>query len=247
MKNIFFCIFFISKICFSNELPDLGDYSETVIGGHEEKIIGTQILQQVHQSASVINDVEIEDYLYGLTNQLVKSSNYSGRGIKFFVVNDRSINAFAMLGGVIGIHTGLILSSNSESELASVLSHEIAHVTQRHIARLVGKLQKDSFKSYLGLGLALLLARSNPELAKGALTASQALGVQTVLDFTRQNEKEADRVGIKILNKAGFDVRGTIDFFRTLQKGNQYSIGAAPSFLRTHPITSERMSDIENR
>ncbi len=247
MKKLFLCIFLISKICLANELPDLGDYSETVIGAHEEGIIGTQILQQVYQSDSVINDVEIEDYLYNLTNKLVKSSDYSGSGIKFFIVNDPSINAFAMLGGVIGVHTGLILSANSESELASVLSHEVAHITQRHVARMIGKLQKDSFKSYLGLGLALLLARSNPELARGALAASQALGVQTVLDFTRENEKEADRIGIKILHKAGFDVRGSTDFFKTLQKGNRYTVGAAPSFLRTHPITSERISDIEDR
>lgn len=247
MKKLFLCIFLISKICLANELPDLGDYSETVIGAHEEGIIGTQILQQVYQSDSVIDDVEIEDYLYNLTNKLVKSSDYSGSGIKFFIVNDPSINAFAMLGGVIGVHTGLILSANSESELASVLSHEVAHITQRHVARMIGKLQKDSFKSYLGLGLALLLARSNPELARGALAASQALGVQTVLDFTRENEKEADRIGIKILHKAGFDVRGSTDFFKTLQKGNRYTVGAAPSFLRTHPITSERISDIEDR
>ena len=247
MKKLFLCIFLFSKISFSNELPDLGDYSETIIGAHEEKIIGSQILQQVYQSDSVIHDVEIEDYLYNLTNKLVRASDYSGSGLAFFIVNDSSINAFAMLGNVIGIHTGLILSANSESELASVLAHEIAHITQRHIARMVGKLQKDSFKSYLGLGLALLLARSNPDLARGALTVSQALGVQTALDFTRENEKEADRVGIKILNKADFDVRGSIDFFKTLQKGNRHSIGAAPSFLRTHPITSERISDIENR
>ena len=247
MKKLFLCIFLISKICLANELPDLGDYSETVIGAHEEGIIGTQILQQVYQSDSVINDVEIEDYLYNLTNKLVKASDYSGSGIKFFIVNDPSINAFAMLGGVIGVHTGLILSANSESELASVLSHEVAHITQRHVARMIGKLQKDSFKSYLGLGLALLLARSNPELARGALAASQALGIQTVLDFTRENEKEADRIGIKILHKAGFDVRGSTDFFKTLQKGNRYTVGAAPSFLRTHPITSERISDIEDR
>jgi beta-barrel assembly-enhancing protease len=247
MKKLFLCIFLFSKISFSNELPDLGDYSETIIGAHEENIIGSQILQQVYQSDSVIHDVEIEDYLYNLTNKLVRASDYSGSGLAFFIVNDSSINAFAMLGNVIGIHTGLILSANSESELASVLAHEIAHITQRHIARMVGKLQKDSFKSYLGLGLALLLARSNPDLARGALTVSQALGVQTALDFTRENEKEADRVGIKILNKAGFDVRGSIDFFKTLQKGNRHSIGAAPSFLRTHPITSERISDIENR
>ncbi len=247
MKKLFLCIFLFSKISFSNELPDLGDYSETIIGAHEENIIGSQILQQVYQSDSVIHDVEIEDYLYNLTNKLVRASDYSGSGLAFFIVNDSSINAFAMLGNVIGIHTGLILSANSESELASVLAHEIAHITQRHIARMVGKLQKDSFKSYLGLGLALLLARSNPDLARGALTVSQALGVQTALDFTRENEKEADRVGIKILNKAGFDVRGSIDFFKTLQKGNRHSIGAAPSFLRSHPITSERISDIENR
>jgi predicted Zn-dependent protease len=247
MKKLFLFFFLISKVCFANELPNLGDYSETIIGAHEEAIIGSQILQQVKQSDAVINDVEIEDYLYSLTNKLVRASDSSGRRLTFFIVNDSSVNAFAMLGGVIGVHTGLIMSANSESELASVLAHEIAHVTQRHIARMVGKLQKDSFKSYLGIGLALLLARSNPELAKGALMASQALGVQTVLDFTRENEKEADRVGIKILHKAGFDVRGAIDFFRTLQKGNQYSIGAAPSFLRTHPITSERISDIENR
>ena len=247
MTKLLLCVFLISQTCFGNELPDLGDYSETIIGAHEEAIIGSQILQQVQQSNTVIHDVEIEDYLYNLTDQLVRASDFSGSSLKFFIVDDSSINAFAMLGGVIGVHTGLILSANSESELASVLSHEIAHITQRHIARLVGKLQKDSFKSYLGLGLALLLARSNPELAKGALVVSQALGVQTVLDFTRENEKEADRVGIKILHKAGFDARGFIDFFKTLQRGSQYSIGAAPSFLRTHPITSDRISDIENR
>ena len=247
MKKLFYYIFFISNISFANELPNLGDYSETIIGTNEERVIGREILQQVYQSKSVINDVEIEDYLHNLTNKLVQSSNYSGRDLTFFIVNNQSINAFAMLGGVIGIHTGLILSSSSESELASVLSHEIAHVTQRHLARLVSKIQKDSFKSYLGIGLALLLARSNPDLARGALTVSQALGAQTVLDFTREHEKEADRVGLEILNKAGFDVRGSIDFFKTLQKGNRYSPGAAPSFLRTHPITSERISDIENR
>jgi len=247
MKKLFLLLFLLSGISLANELPNLGDYSETVIGAHEENIIGRQILQQVYQNDSVIRDVEIEDYLNKVTSLIVKASDYSGSGITFFIVYDSSINAFAMLGGVIGVHTGLILSSNTESELASVLSHEVAHITQRHIARIIGKLQKDSFKSYLGLGLALLLARSNPDLATGAITATQALGVQTVLDFTRENEKEADRVGIKILNKAGFDVRGSIDFFRTLQKGSRYSTGGSPAFLRTHPITSERISDIEDR
>ena len=122
MKKLFFYFFFISKISFGNELPNLGDYSETIIGAHEERVIGREILQQAYQSKSIINDVEIEDYLYKLTNKLVQASNYSGSGLTFFIVNDRSINAFAMLGGVIGVHTGLILSSSSESELASVLT-----------------------------------------------------------------------------------------------------------------------------
>ena len=247
MQKLLLSLFLFSEISLANELPDLGEYSETVIGAHEESIIGSQILQEVYQSDRVIRDIEIEDYLNKVTDKIVKASDYSGSGITFFIVNDPSINAFAMLGGVIGVHTGLILSASNESELASVLSHEVAHITQRHVARMIGKLQKDSFKSYLGLGLALLLARSNPDLARGALAVSQALGVQTVLDFTRENEKEADRVGIKILDKAGFDVRGSIDFFKTLQKGSRYSSGASPSFLRTHPITSERISDIKDR
>ena len=247
MQKLFLFLFLLSGISLANELPDLGDYSETVIGAHEESIIGSQILQEVYKSDRVIRDVEIEDYLNKVTDKIVKASDYSGSGITFFIVNDPSINAFAMLGGVIGVHTGLILSASTESELASVLSHEVAHITQRHVARMIGKLQKDSFKSYLGIGLALLLARSNPDLARGAILATQAMGVQTVLDFTRENEKEADRVGIKILDKAGFDVRGSIDFFKTLQKGSRYSSGASPSFLRTHPITSERISDIKDR
>ena len=247
MQKLFLSLFLFSEISLANELPDLGDYSETIIGAHEESIIGSQILQEVYQSDRVIRDVEIEDYLNKVTDKIVKASDYSGSGITFFIVNDPSINAFAMLGGVIGVHTGLILSASTESELASVLSHEVAHITQRHVARMIGKLQKDSFKSYLGIGLALLLARSNPDLARGAILATQAMGVQTVLDFTRENEKEADRVGIKILDKAGFDVRGSIDFFKTLQKGSRYSSGASPSFLRTHPITSERISDIKDR
>ena len=247
MQKLFLFLFLLSGISLANELPDLGDYSETVMGAHEESIIGSQILQEVYKSDRVIRDVEIEDYLNKVTDKIVKASDYSGSGITFFIVNDPSINAFAMLGGVIGVHTGLILSASTESELASVLSHEVAHITQRHVARMIGKLQKDSFKSYLGIGLALLLARSNPDLARGAILATQAMGVQTVLDFTRENEKEADRVGIKILDKAGFDVRGSIDFFKTLQKGSRYSSGASPSFLRTHPITSERISDIKDR
>jgi len=165
----------------------------------------------------------------------------------FFVVNESSINAFAMLGGVIGVHTGLILAANSESEVASVLGHEIAHVTQRHLPRMIAQQKNDSIKSILGIALALLVARANPQLSAGTMTAASAMGVQKQLDYTRDHEKEADRVGFQILTDAGFDGRAMVSFFGTLQKGSRFSEGAAPSFLRTHPITTERISDMSNR
>jgi len=165
----------------------------------------------------------------------------------FFVVNESSINAFAMLGGVIGVHTGLILASNSESEVASVLGHEIAHVTQRHLPRMIAQQKNDSIKTVLGIALALLVARANPQLSAGTMTAASAMGVQKQLDYTREHEKEADRVGFQILTDAGFDGRSMVSFFNTLQRGSRFSEGAAPSFLRTHPITTDRISDISNR
>ena len=179
--------------------------------------------------------------------RLISASTDPTKRIEFFIVNDSSINAFAMLGGVIGVHTGLFLAANSESELASVLSHEIAHINQKHISRFLAQQERASYQSTFVMAIALLLARSNPQLASTTMAGASAGSVQGALDFTRENEKEADRVGIQTLNKAGFDVRGARDFFETLNKANQFSGGAAPAFLQTHPITSSRINDIESR
>ena len=145
------------------------------------------------------------------------------------------------------MHTGLIAVSNSESELASVLGHEIGHVAQHHLARMLASQKYDTFKNIAGIALALLVARSNPELANGALAASSAVGVQRQLDYTREHEREADRVGLSILDAAGFDVRAMPAFFTTLQRGTRFTEGTAPSFLRTHPLTAERIADVANR
>jgi len=145
------------------------------------------------------------------------------------------------------VHTGLILASNSESELASVLGHEIGHVTQRHMARMLAKQKADTFKNIAGIALALLVARANPELAQGAMATASAAGVQRQLDYTREHEREADRVGLSILDNAGFDVRAMPAFFTTLQRGTRFVEGNAPSFLRTHPLTAERIADVSNR
>ncbi len=228
-------------------LPDLGDVSQTVLTPQDEAYIGEQIMREVAVSDEVLQDIEVIDYLNALGNKLAAASPDKQQKFNFFVVQDHSINAFAMPGGVIGVHTGLILANNSESELASVLGHEIGHVTQRHMARMLAKQKTDTFKNIAGIALALLVARANPELANGALATASAAGVQRQLDYTREHEREADRVGLSILDGAGFDTRAMPAFFTTLQRGTRFTDGAAPSFLRTHPLNAERIADVSNR
>ncbi|MGB7815309.1 MAG: M48 family metalloprotease [Methylotenera sp.] len=228
-------------------LPDLGDVSQTVLTPQDEQRIGEQIMRDVSVSDDVVQDIEVIDYLQTLGNKLAAASPDKQQKFNFFVVQDNSINAFAMPGGVVGVHTGLILASNSESELASVLGHEIGHVTQRHMARMLAQQKYDTFKNIAGIALALLVARSNPELANGAMATASAAGVQRQLDYTREHEREADRVGLSILDSAGFDVRAMPAFFTTLQRGTRFVEGSAPSFLRTHPLTAERIADVSNR
>jgi predicted Zn-dependent protease len=231
---------------YANELPDLGDVSATVLSPLQEQAIAEQILREVAISPEVLQDVEVTDYIQALGGKLVASGPDKRQKFYFFVVQDLSINAFAMPGGVIGVHTGLMLSANTESELAGVLGHEIGHVTQRHLARILASQKYDTFKNIAGIALALLLSRSNPQLATGAFTTVSALGVQSKLDYTREHEREADRIGLQILDSGGFDVRGMPGFFQVMQRGTRFE-GSAPSFLRTHPLTSERIADVTNR
>ena len=231
----------------ANELPELGDNSATVLSPQQEQAIAEQILRDVAISDDVLQDVEVKDYLQSLGARLVANGPDKRQKFNFFVVQDNTINAFAMPGGVIGVHTGLILAANSESELASVLGHEIGHVTQHHLARMLASQKYDTFKNIAGIALALLVSRANPELASGALTTTAAMGVQKQLDFTREHEREADRVGLQILESGGFDVRAMPAFFNTLQRGTRFAEGSAPGFLRTHPLTTERIADVTNR
>lgn len=230
-----------------SNLPDLGDVSQTVLTPQDEQRIGEQILREVAVSDDVLQDIEVTDYLQTLGSRLAAASADTRQKFTFFVVRDNTINAFAMPGGVIGVHTGLILASNRESELASVLGHEIGHVTQRHLARMLAKQKTDTLKNIGAMALALLVSRANPQLATGALTAASASGIQRQLDYTREHEREADRVGLNVLDAAGFDVRGMPAFFTTLQRGTRFAEGSAPSFLRTHPLNAERIADVTNR
>lgn len=228
-------------------LPDLGDYAQSVLTPQEEHRIGEEIMHNIRASGELVNDVEVADYLASIGYRLAANSSDNRQAFTFFVIQDPTINAFALPGGFIGVHTGLIQSARSESELASVLAHEIGHVVQRHLARMVAQQKQDTIPSLAALALAILVARANPELARGAVTAVQAGTVQRQLDYTREHEREADRVGLQILNDSGFDTSAMPGFFETLMKGTRFYDGSAPSFLRTHPLTTERISDVRNR
>ena len=247
MKKLLFSIIFFVFSVFANTLPELGSTFDNLLSISDQKKIKFQIMNQIYSNSSVIRDPEINDYISSLGKNLIVNGSDQKPNIYFFVQNDDSINAFAMLGDIIGVHTGLIMAVNSESELASVLSHEIAHITQKHLLRLFDNQAKNSYKTFLSMAIAILVARSNPQLASGVLAAGNASQTQSLLDYTRENEKEADRVGLTILEKSGFDTKGALDFFSTLQSFNEFSSGPAPSFLRTHPITSDRISDIQDR
>lgn len=233
---------------FADELPELGDVASSELSLSLEKKIGWQIMNEIRwRDNSYLDDPDVEVYLNQIGTRLAAVSNDPGMGFTFFAISDPSINAFAMPGGYIGVHTGLILSAESESELAGVLAHEISHVTQRHIARQVFQSSRISMASMVAMGLALLAARSNTQVAGATIAATQAGAVSAQLAFSRDFERESDRLGFEIIRKAGLDVRGMSAFFQRLQRAVRLYENNATAYLRTHPLSGERMTDMQNR
>lgn len=239
----------LASSAFSDGLPDLGDVSYATISPQEERRLGEQIMFEVRADRSYLDDAEVADYLNQLGNRLLTGTGEAqpDQAFEFFALQDPSINAFALPGGFIGINSGLMLVAQSESELASVMAHEIAHVTQKHIARLISGQKQNTLISLAGLAVAILAARANSEVGRAATATVQAGAIQSQLDFTRDHEKEADRIGLNILVRAGFDPRAMPVFFERLQKAGRFQEGSAPSYLRTHPLTFERIADIQSR
>ena len=231
------------------ELPELGDVSQTTISPRQERELGLKIMSEIRADHSYMDDAEVAGYLSNLGNKLILGSNeaHPDQEFEFFALHDPTINAFALPGGFMGFNSGLILASQSESELAGVMSHEIAHVTQKHLARIIAAQKYNMLKSLAAMALAILASRSNPQAAQAVLVGSQAALIQSQLNFTRDHEKEADRIGLNILVSAGLDPQGMTEFFERLQKASRFHENGAPSYLRTHPITHERIADIENR
>jgi predicted Zn-dependent protease len=232
----------------AQDLPELGDASAATLSPSQERAIGYSMLRQLRELPAFLEDPDVTDYLTNVGYRLVAVSPDSRIDFTFFALRDNSVNAFAMPGGFIGVHTGLILTAQSESELAAVLAHEVAHVTQRHIARMIDQQQRAGMLSMAAMALAILAARSNPQAAAGVMMGAQAQQLASRLAFTRDNEREADRVGVMILERAGFDPHAMPVFLERLQRATRlYDSGNYPSYLRTHPVTFERIADVQNR
>lgn len=232
---------------FVSDLPTLGDPSSDTLSPQMERKIGENILHQLRRSHELVEDAELEQYLNNLGNRLVASTGKAESDFYFFAIKDNTLNAFALPGGVVGVHTGLLIAAQSESELASVLAHEIGHVVQRHIARMFAKQEQNSVVSIAALVLAILAARSNPDVAQGVAMAGAGYQVQSQLSFSRDAEREADRVGLQILQRAGFTPQDMVTFFGRLQQSGRLYENNAPAYLRTHPLTTDRIADIQNR
>jgi predicted Zn-dependent protease len=230
------------------DLPDFGSSADTVMSSAEERRLGKAFMRSVRENLPVMDDPLLTDYLESLGNKLVAASGAGAGRYNFFFIEDPTINAFAGPDGHIGVFSGLVLASESESELAAVMAHEIAHVTQRHLMRSFEDRKRLNIPATAALVAAAILgAQVDANMGAAAIAGIQAVTAQRQINFTRQNEKEADRVGIATLAAAGFDPYAMPGFFERLSKASRLYENNAPEFLRTHPVSTSRTADALGR
>ncbi len=249
----------------ADELPDLGERSETIVSPKMDKQMGKDFMKEVRLSTNISNDMIINNYVQKLGNKLVSSTNTRKKNFHFFVVEDSSFNAFAGPDAHVGVHSGTIIAANSESELASVLAHEIAHVTQHHIERLIETAKQTQIAATAGMIAAMIIGSTvggktsvNPntgrtgssqagDLASGLAIASLGGAAQHMINFTREHEIEADNIGMKILYKSSFDPKAMASIFERMQRSQYDYAKDIPSFLLAHPVTTDRIAEAKNR
>ncbi|WP_247869764.1 M48 family metalloprotease [Herbaspirillum sp. ST 5-3] len=241
----------VPRSVLAQSLPSLGDTERGELSPLMERKLGEQIMRDIRRDRDYLDDAPLLEYLNNFGSGLVaarpEARGEAGYDFFFFAVRDPMLNAFALPGGFIGVHSALILAAQNESELASVIAHEIGHVAQRHIARMLGKQRQDALIPLASAVLAALAARSNPDASAALLMGGQGMALQRQLNFSRDAEREADRIGLQILREAQFDTSGMIAFFGRMQNATRSYTDAAPAYLRSHPLTTERIADIQAR
>jgi predicted Zn-dependent protease len=235
-------------------LPDMGSSAGELITPQQEADYGAYTLYELRRYGYLLEDPLIDSWLLGMGQRLGAASDKPKQEYTFFVMRDRQINAFATLGGYIGVNAGLILTAEREDEVAGVLAHEISHVTQQHVLRSVERARRDQLPIMLAMLGAIVAARSSnssssDDAIAAAVVGSQALAAQRQINYTRSNEAEADRVGIQTLQRSGFDVDGMADFFERMDRVGRGNSGGyqAPDYLRSHPVTTTRISEARER
>lgn len=239
-----------------NRLPDIGSSAGTVLAPAQQAEYGRMLLAQLRHYGYVLEDPLVEGWLQATGNRLGAVSDDPEQRFTFFMMKDRSINAFATLGGYIGMNAGLVLAAEKEDEVAAVLGHEIAHVTQAHVLRSVERAQRDSIPILLAMLGAIAIAQSSggnssDDAAMAAMATAQGLAAQRQINYTRSNESEADRIGIRTLSRGGYEPEAMASMFERMQSVSRTNQGGErerlPDYLKTHPVTTTRISEAKDR
>ncbi len=237
-----------------SQLPDLGDNSE--LTSSAERRMGDRIAREIYRDPDYIDDPVLLEYVQSVWQPLLAAARLRGDlpaelderfAFEVMLGKDRSVNAFALPGGYLGLHLGLLAVVNNRDELASVLAHELSHVTQRHISRLISKQSAQTPWAIGAMILGVLAASKSAEAANALIVGGQAVAQQAQLNFSRDMEREADRIGFGVMAQAGFEPRGFVTMFDKLQQSNRLSDSGAFPYLRSHPLTTERIADMQSR
>lgn len=226
-------------------LPDLGSPNRATFSSQAEDTLSLAFLEMIYSQADLVTDPELNDYVRTIGQRLLRHVR-TNRHYQFYLINDNNINAFAGPGGIIALHTGLILAAKSEDEIAAVMAHEIQHVQQEHISRMFDQGKKGILTTLGSIVGALIVGSQNPQAGMGIMMGGIALNAQQQLSFSRDHEWEADRTGLDVLAAAGYNPNAMADFFDTL--ANRYrNDNKIPEMLLTHPVSSKRLSDSRAR
>lgn len=231
-----------------HDLPSLGDATSGLISLQEEKLLGSAWLRALRGQIQTFDDPLVEDYFSSLIYRLAANSEVTNKNLELIIIDSPELNAFAVPGGVVGINTGLFLHASTEQEFASVLAHELAHLSQRHFARRLEQQQQELPLRLAGILASIVIgATVGSDAGMAALATTQAASIQSQLSYSRQNEQEADRLGIQTLYLAGLDPRAMPTMFEEMQRSTRLYGGQPPEYLSTHPVTESRISDSRNR